>query len=185
MSLLDRLDALKAQEASMQLDEFAAALKALHLEERAEINAAWSNIATEKQRHIAERRNHTERLASAKKRREEAAHHIAAAQRKLDIAREEVAREEACIAMNDQRIAKLGRDIEAEYIALSSRRERPVYDYFSEFMKSHPTITSPSGSPIVAPSPNALSLPTSPLAKATDVVVDVVEVPPAQVLAPA
>lgn len=162
----------------MSFDDFVAALKALYVEERNQINAGWANIATEKQRHIAERLNHTERLAAAKKRREEADRHIVAAQRQLEIARAEVAKEEACIAMNDKRIATLAKDIEKEYVALSSRAARPVYDYWSSYVKSHPHVASPSPTP----SPQILSLPTSPLAKAAEFSVDVVEVPTAEVI---
>ncbi|CAK9782186.1 hypothetical protein CC85DRAFT_110253 [Cutaneotrichosporon oleaginosum] len=175
-SITDRLEALKAQEDVLPLDEFAEQLKELHLEERAQVNATWTSVAQEKARHVAERRDAQTRLADAKRRQIEAVHVLAAAQRQLDGARREVAAVETEIADTDGRIAALARDIESEYIALATPRARPVYEYFAAFMKAHPGIMSPRAG---TPSSKTVSLPASPDAKEAkldDVVVEVVEV---------
>jgi hypothetical protein len=176
-TIADRLEALKAQEDVLPIEEFAEQLKELHLEERAQVNAAWTEIAHEKARHVCERRDAQKRLADAKRRQVEASHHIAAAQRKLEEARKEVADVEAEITNTDTRIAKLARDIEKEYVALAAHPDRPVYDYFAAFMKSHPGLMSPRAG---TPSSKTVSLPASPDTKAIDklddVVVEVVEV---------
>ncbi|BEI87003.1 hypothetical protein CcaverHIS002_0703490 [Cutaneotrichosporon cavernicola] len=174
-SIVDRLNALKAQEDILPLDDFAQQLKDLHLEERAQINASWTAIAHEKARHVAERSDAQKRLADAKRRQVEAAHHIAAAQRQLDQARREVADVEAEIASTDSRISTLAKDIEKEYIALAAHVDSPAYQYFASFMVAHPGLLSPRSTP----SSKTVSLPASPEAKAIDkidVVVEVVEV---------
>lgn len=173
--IVDRLAALKAEEDVLPLETFAARLQALHLEERAQVNAAWTEIAHERARHVCERRDAQQRLADAKHRQAEATRHMATAQHSLEEAQREVADAEAEIADTDARERALARDIENEYVALAAHPDRPVYDYFAQFMEAHPGVLSPRGTPSSA----TLSLPPSPEAKAfdkIDVVVEVVEV---------
>jgi hypothetical protein len=148
MSLIDRLDALKAQADTLPFDEFLAELKVLHLEERTEVNANWTLIARAKAQHVSERALAKERLIDAKARRTEAEHHIQDAQRKLDAAHREVDAVLAEMVATDLQISKLAKDIEDEYLALAKHRDRPVYDYFAQIMRAHP---SPAPKPVELP----------------------------------